>query len=47
MDNFLVMRIVLVFGMIDGYVSECLEGVMVISVNKDLEMFEFSGVDGF
>lgn len=33
--------------MIDGYVSERPEGVTATSVNKDLEMLEFSGADGF
>lgn len=47
MDNFLVMWIVFVFGMIDGYVSECFEGIIVISVNKELKMLEFLKENGF
>lgn len=47
MDNFSAMRTALASGMIDGYVSERPEGVTATSVNKDLEMLEFSGADGF
>lgn len=47
MDNFSVMRTALVSGIIDGYVTERPEGITATRVNKNLEMLELDGENGF
>lgn len=47
MDNFPAMRVALQSGVIDGYVTERPEGVTAESVDKKLEMIEFTKENGF
>lgn len=47
MDNFPSMRVALLSGIIDGYVSERPEGVSATSANPDLVMVEFDQGLGF